>query len=101
MIEFKSSLKIKNEKTNLVVGVFSDISHDIITQLDKALNKRLSVSLEEGLIPATINYKVPDEECDLNIVPNENIKQDLNIVMSNSLGFGGHNGCIIFKKYNR
>ena len=48
MIEFKSSLKIKNEKTNLVVGVFSDISHDIITQLDKALNKRLSVSLEEG-----------------------------------------------------
>ena len=58
-------------------------------------------ALEEGLIPATINYKVPDEECDLNIVPNENIKQDLNIVMSNSLGFGGHNGCIIFKKYNR
>lgn len=57
-------------------------------------------ALEEGLIPATINYKVPDEECDLNIVPNENIKQDLNIVMSNSLGFGGHNGCIILKKYN-
>ena len=57
-------------------------------------------ALEEGLIPATINYKVPDEECDLNIVPNENIKKDLNIVMSNSLGFGGHNGCIIFKKYN-
>lgn len=55
-------------------------------------------ALEEGLIPATINYKVPDEECDLNIVPNENIKKDLNIVMSNSLGFGGHNGCIIFKK---
>lgn len=55
MIEFKSSLKIKNEKTNLVVGVFSDISHDIITQLDKALNKRLSVSLEEGLIPT--NFK--------------------------------------------
>lgn len=57
-------------------------------------------ALEEGLIPATINYKVPDEECDLNIVPNENIKKDLNIVMSNSLGFGGHNGCIILKKYN-
>ena len=57
-------------------------------------------ALEEDLIPATINYNVPDEECDLNVVPNENIKQDLKIVMSNSLGFGGHNGCIILKKYN-
>ena len=57
-------------------------------------------ALEESLIPATINYNVPDEECDLNVVPNENIKQDLKIVMSNSLGFGGHNGCIILKKYN-
>ena len=57
-------------------------------------------ALENGLVPATINYKVEDEECDLNVVPNNNIKQDLNIVMSNSLGFGGHNGCLILKKYN-
>ena len=57
-------------------------------------------AIENSLIPATINYKVSDEECDLNIVPNKNIKQDLNVVMSNSLGFGGHNGCIILKKYN-
>ena len=56
-------------------------------------------AIEEGLVPATINYKIPDEECDLNVVPNENIKQDLNVVMSNSLGFGGHNACIILKKY--
>ena len=57
-------------------------------------------ALEENIVPATINYEVKDEECDLNIVPNENIKEELNIVMSNSLGFGGHNGCIILKKYN-
>ena len=57
-------------------------------------------ALEDGIVPATINYKVEDEECDLNVVPNNNIKQDLNIVMSNSLGFGGHNGCLILKKYN-
>ncbi len=56
-------------------------------------------AIEEGIIPATINYKVPDEECDLNVVPNKNIKQDVNVVMSNSLGFGGHNASIIFKKY--
>ena len=57
-------------------------------------------ALEENIVPATINYEVKDEECDLNIVPNKNIKEELNIVMSNSLGFGGHNGCIILKKYN-
>ena len=50
MIHFKSNLNIKHEKTNLVVGVFSDISNNIITQLDKALNKRLSISLEKKMI---------------------------------------------------
>lgn len=52
-------------------------------------------ALEEGLIPPTINYKEKDEECDLDIVPNEPRKAELNIVMSNSLGFGGHNSSVI------
>lgn len=56
-------------------------------------------AMEDSFIPPTINYKVPDEECDLNIVPNEGIKQKVNITMSNSLGFGGHNSTIILKKY--
>ncbi len=56
-------------------------------------------AIENSLVPPTINYKVPDEECDLDIVPNEPIKQDINIVMSNSLGFGGHNASIILRKY--
>ena len=56
-------------------------------------------ALEEGIVPPTINYKEKDEECDLDIVPNETRKADLNIVMSNSLGFGGHNATIILKKY--
>ena len=56
-------------------------------------------AIEDSLIPATINYKIPDEECDLNVVPNNNIKQEVNTVMSNSLGFGGHNASVIFKKY--
>ena len=55
-------------------------------------------SMEESLIPPTINYKEKDEECNLNIVPNEPIKKELKYVMSNSLGFGGHNACIIMKK---
>ncbi len=56
-------------------------------------------SLQEGFIPPTIGYKVKDEECDLNVVPNHGIKKQINYAMSNSLGFGGHNSSIILKKW--
>lgn len=56
-------------------------------------------AMENELVPPTINYKEKDEECDLDIVPNEPRKAKLNITMSNSLGFGGHNASIIFKSY--
>lgn len=56
-------------------------------------------AIEKGIVPPTINYKEKDEECDLDIVPNESRKKDIKIVMSNSLGFGGHNACIILKKW--
>lgn len=56
-------------------------------------------AIEEQLVPPTINYKVKDEECDLDVVPNIPRKTDVNVVMSNSLGFGGHNASVIFKKY--
>ena len=58
-------------------------------------------ALEEQIVPPTINYKEKDEECDLDIVPNEPRKANLNIVMSNSLGFGGQNASIILKKYEK
>ena len=56
-------------------------------------------AIEDDFVPATINYKVPDEECDLDIVPNEGRNVKVEYAMSNSLGFGGHNSSIIFKKY--
>ena len=56
-------------------------------------------AIEEGFVPATINYKVPDEECDLDVVPNEGRKVDVKYAISNSLGFGGHNSSILLKKY--
>ncbi|MCF0150540.1 MAG: beta-ketoacyl-ACP synthase II [Firmicutes bacterium] len=59
----------------------------------------LAKAVEEGFVPATVNYKEPDPECDLDIVANEGRKQVLHYAMSNSLGFGGHNASIIFKKY--
>ncbi|NLJ88026.1 MAG: beta-ketoacyl-ACP synthase II [Epulopiscium sp.] len=56
-------------------------------------------SLEEGFIPPTINYKVSDPECDLDYVPNVGRKQELKYAISNSLGFGGHNASLLFKKF--
>ena len=58
-------------------------------------------AIENGIVPPTINYKEKDEECDLDIVPNEPIKEKLNVVMSNSLGFGGHNASIIIRNYEK
>lgn len=58
------------------------------------------LALKHNFIPPTLNYQVKDEECDLNVVPNVGVKKDLHYVMSNSLGFGGHNASIIFKEYD-
>ena len=58
-------------------------------------------AIEKQIVPPTINYQVPDEECDLDIVPNEPRKTKVNTVMSNSLGFGGHNSSIIIKKFSK
>ena len=55
-------------------------------------------ALNEGIIPPTINLLEQDEECDLNCVPNSAIKADITLALSNSLGFGGHNACLAFRK---
>ena len=57
-------------------------------------------TLNNGIIPPTINYINPDPECDLDYTPNEAFKKDINISMSNSFGFGGHNSVVIFKKFS-
>ncbi len=56
------------------------------------------LSVQNDMVPATINYRVPDVECDLDIVPNEMRQAKVNYAMSNSLGFGGHNASVLFKK---
>lgn len=57
------------------------------------------LTIERGVIPPTINLETPDPECDLDYTPNEACTMDVNYALSNSLGFGGHNGTILFKKY--
>lgn len=54
--------------------------------------------LNTGIIPPTINLQEPDPACDLNYVPNQAVKADIDLCLSNSLGFGGHNACLAFRK---
>ena len=56
------------------------------------------MAMRDGVLPPTINYENPDPECDLDYIPNKARKADINVIMSNSFGFGGTNGSIILKK---
>ena len=56
-------------------------------------------AIDEGILPPTINYETPDEGLDLDYVPNKSREKEVNIAMSNSFGFGGHNACLVFKKF--
>ena len=55
--------------------------------------------IETGIVPPTINYQVPDPECDLDYVPNTARKMAVDAVLNNSFGFGGHNASILAKKF--
>jgi 3-oxoacyl-[acyl-carrier-protein] synthase II len=56
-------------------------------------------SLETGWVHPTLNYETPDPECDLDYVPNQARKLEPCVVLSNSFGFGGHNGCLVFRRW--
>ena len=90
--EASSNVKVSSTKGNTghLLGAAGVIEAIITTK-----------AIENRLVPPTINYQVPDEECDLNVVPNELVEQNINFAMSNSLGFGGHNATVIFKKFEK
>ena len=56
-------------------------------------------TLRDGFVPATIGYQKPDPECDLDVVPNQGREANVTYALSNSLGFGGHNASLLFKKW--
>jgi 3-oxoacyl-[acyl-carrier-protein] synthase II len=58
------------------------------------------LALRDGILPPTINLEEPDPECDLDYIPNEARKADIRIAASNSFGFGGHNACLVFSRYD-
>ena len=57
------------------------------------------LAIDRGVLPPTINYEVPDPECDLDYIPNESREADVRTAVSNSFGFGGHNATVVFRRY--
>ena len=58
-----------------------------------------TLAINSGIIPPTINYQTPDPECDLNYTPNKPAERTVDVAISNSFGFGGHNTTLAVKRY--
>ena len=98
-------------ETAAVKTVFGDHAYKLAISSTKSMTGHMlgaagaveavfcAMALHDGYLPATINYQVPDPACDLDVVPGHGRSADVRYAMSNSLGFGGHNGSLLFKKW--
>lgn len=98
-------------ETKAIKGLFKEKAYSIPISSTKSMTGHLLgasgaveaivcvKAVQENKIPPTIGYTTPDPECDLDYVPNQSRECEVNVAMSNSLGFGGHNATIVFKKY--
>jgi len=99
-------------ETKAIKAVFGEYAYKLKVSSTKSMHGHLVgaaggveaivsvLAIRDQWFPPTINLDEPDPECDLDYVPNKGVSGTINAVMSNSLGFGGHNGIIIFKKYS-
>lgn len=99
-------------ETEAIKETFGDAAKNVMVSSTKSMTGHMlgaaggveaiicAKAIAEDYVPATINYENPDPLCDLDIVPNTGRNVTVNYAMSNSLGFGGHNATILFKKYN-
>lgn len=99
-------------ETKVIKSVFGDHAYKLAVSSTKSMTGHLLgaagaveaiitvMALREGIIPPTINLMDPDPECDLDYVPNNARKADIQYALSNALGFGGHNAALVFKKFS-
>lgn len=98
-------------ETIAVKAVFGEHAYELLMSSTKSMTGHLlgaaggveaiaSIkAIETGIVPPTINYETPDPDCDLDYVPNKARARTVDVALSNSLGFGGHNASLVFKKY--
>ncbi len=98
-------------ETRAIKALFGDLAYNIPISSTKSMTGHMMgataaleavfcvQAIKEGVIPPTINYEIPDPECDLDYVPNTARKLPLRTAMSNAFGFGGHNAVLVFKAY--
>ena len=98
-------------ETAAIKAVFGDHARHLAVSSTKSMTGHMlgaagaveaiftAMALKDGFLPATIGYEVPDPECDLDVVPGQGRQVNIRYAMSNSLGFGGHNGSILLKKW--
>ena len=98
-------------ETAAIKSVFGDHAYRLAVSSTKSMTGHMlgaagaveaifsALALRDGYIPATINYQVPDPECDLDVTPGKGREAALRYALSNSLGFGGHNGSLLFKRW--
>ncbi len=98
-------------ETQAIKAVFGEAAYDVPISSTKSMIGHLLGAagaveaivciraITDGVIPPTINYEHPDPECDLDYVPNVARRKPVRTAMSNSFGFGGHNACVIFRRY--
>jgi 3-oxoacyl-[acyl-carrier-protein] synthase II len=101
----------KNE-TAAIKTVFGKHAYNLAVSSTKSMTGHLlgaagavemiatTLAVQNSIIPPTINYEIPDEECDLNYTPNKAVHKSIEAAICNTFGFGGHNTCIAVKKYN-
>ena len=97
-------------ETAAIKAVFGDHARNIAVSSTKSMTGHLlgaagaveaifgTLALHQGILPPTINYQIPDPDCDLDYVPNEPRQADIEVALSNSFGFGGTNACILLRK---
>ncbi|MFQ6673781.1 MAG: beta-ketoacyl-ACP synthase II [Fidelibacterota bacterium] len=98
-------------ETKAVKEVFGEAAHDVPLSSTKSMTGHLLgasggietaaclLAINHGVIPPTINYETPDPECDLDYTPNKSIEREVNVAMSNTFGFGGHNAVLVMKRW--